>query len=117
MTARVYTLTETTDRTGYTLGVFAERRLAIDAAYSHAEQRIARCIAADVNTFGRDFPSGTYVASHIEPDEYARLVIVHQPSGEEDDVRWQIWPFDVIEPPNPFDAVQTNLFAAAEDPT
>ena len=117
MTARVYTLAETTDRTGYTLGVFAERALAIDAARSHAELRIARCVAADLNTFGRDVPAGTYVTSLVEPDEHARLVIVHKPSGEEDDVRWQIWPFDVIEPPNPADAVQTDLFAAGECPS
>ncbi len=116
MAARVYTLTETTNRTGYTLGVFADRALAIDAARLHAEQRIARCVEADLNILGRDVPAGTYVTSLVEPDEHARLVIVHQPSGEEDDVRWQIWPFDVIEPPNASDAVQTDLFAPGECP-
>ena len=116
MTTRVYTLTETTDRTGFTLGVFAARSLAIDAARAHAEQRIARCIAADESTFGRAVPAGTYTAALVDPDDHAKLVIVHRPSGEEDDVRWQIWPFDIIEPPDLSDAVQTDLFAAAEGP-
>jgi hypothetical protein len=110
MTARVYTLTETTDRTGFALGVFAERVLAIEAALSHAEYRIARCIAADEKTFGRPVPEGTYVTSLVEPDEHAKVVIVHRPSGEEDGTAWQIWPFDVVERPGLSDAVQHGLF-------
>lgn len=111
MTTRVYTLTETTGRTGFTLGVFAERAMAIDAALSHAAYRIARCIAVDAGILGRPAPEGTYVPSLLEPDEHAKLVILHQPSGEADDLAWQIWPFDVVERPSPSDAVQTELFA------
>ena len=114
MTTKVYTLTETTDRTGYPLGVFADRDMAIDVAYSHATLRIARCIAQDENTFGKPVAEGTYFSSLTSPDEHVKLVIVHQPSGEEDGVAWQIWPFDIVEPECAGEALQAELFATAE---
>ena len=96
MPAKVYTLTETTDRAGYVLGVFADRTLAVDAAMSHARWRIERCLASDTKSFGGQVPEGTYSAVMTAPDEHAKLVIVHQPSGETDPVSWQIWPFDEL---------------------
>jgi hypothetical protein len=35
---------------------------------------------------------------------------VHQPSGEEDCVQWQIWPFEVVEHSAESEAEQSDLF-------
>jgi hypothetical protein len=101
MPATVYTLTETTDRTGHVLAVFADREQAIVAARSHAKHRIDRCIAMDIKTFREPVPPGTYEAVLITEPEQARFVVRHGPSGELDAVAWHIWPFDVIEPARP----------------
>ncbi len=114
MPTKVFTLTETTDKTGYVLGVFADRAMAIDAARSHARQRIERCHAIDAKTFGADVPAGTYVLVINEPDAHANISIVHQPSGETDGMAWQIWPFDVIERYPSDEAEQSDLFVVAE---
>ena len=97
MASKVYTLTETTDRTGYVLGVFAERAMALDAARSWARHRIDHCLRQDEATLGRPVPADTYVIAADEPDEHAKISIIHQPSGETDGLAWQIWPFDVVE--------------------
>ena len=47
MPSSVVTLTETTARTGYVLGVFTDFTMAVDAARSHARHRIDWCNAAD----------------------------------------------------------------------
>jgi hypothetical protein len=101
MALNVYTVTETTDRTGYVLGVFAERAMALDAGLSWAQHRINHCLRQDEAVLGHPPPADTYVIAVDEPDEHASITIIHQPSGETDGLAWQIWPFDVVERERP----------------
>jgi hypothetical protein len=113
MTATVFTLTETTDKSGYVLGVFADRAMAIDAARSHARHRIERCRAIDEKIFGAPVPMDEYDLIVNEPDTHANIAIVHRPSGEADGMAWQIWPFETIAQVSLAEAEQTDLFPIA----
>lgn len=104
MPSKVYTLTETNGRTGFVVGVFAERATALETARSWADYRLARILVQDEKTFGRPVEPGTYFITVSEPDEHASVTIIHRPSGEADDMAWQIWPFDVVEPGEAEDA-------------
>ena len=95
----VVTLTEITDRTGYVLAVFSDLGLAIDAARSHARQRIERCNIADEKLLGTANPPGTYEIAMNHDNLRANIFITHRPSGEVDAVQWQIRTFEVITPP------------------
>ena len=121
MPTTVFTLTETTDRTGYVIGVFAERGMALDAGHSHARHRIDRCRASDERTFGQPVLADTYDIVVREPDAHANITSVHAPSGEIDTVAWQIWPFEIIQPEASTEPEQCDLFprgvAELEDPT
>jgi len=97
MPATVFTLTETTDQTGYVLGVFAEYHLAISAAHSWAAHRIDRCVAMDTKSFGPQHPNTYRITLHPTGGTDVDVCIAHCPSGETDAVRWQIRQFEVIE--------------------
>lgn len=94
----IFILTETTDRTGYTLAVFADCAMALDAARSHGRHRAERCRAGDAMTFGKSEPTETYqiVVTRQEPN--ATIFLVHVPSGERDACAWHVNAFDVVEP-------------------
>ncbi len=98
MPATVFTLAETTDRTGYVVAVFRDREMAIDAARSHALHRAQRCRQQDARTFGlsADHPNEYEVMVRVI-GEITDVVVVHIPSGEDDAVSWHIRAFDVVE--------------------
>lgn len=95
MRSKVFTLTETTGETGFVLGVFADKALALDAARSWANHRLRRCQQQDEATFGHRPAEGTYAVVETEQGEHVELSIVHAASGEADSLAWQIRPFDV----------------------
>ncbi|MBN9560431.1 MAG: hypothetical protein J0H14_06830 [Alphaproteobacteria bacterium] len=99
MPATVFTLAESSDRTGYVLGVFANRDRAIAAARANVIVRAARCRIQDVKTFGvgADRQDDYEIILRVV-GETTDVVIAHVPSGENDGMRWQIRAFEVIEP-------------------
>jgi hypothetical protein len=115
MPDKVYTLTETTDRSGsgFVIGVFADLDQAIDAARSNAAHQIRRCIASEERLFNTLVAPGTYEAVLLRNRDDARLVIRHRPSGEQEWVAWHISPFEVIEPRDtPFGAAAHHVIPA-----
>jgi len=98
MPTKVYTLTETTDRTGYVLAVFADCEQAIEVARSNADHRIRRCIATDEKLFNATVGPATYEAVLLSECEQSRVVIRYRPTGEHDAIAWHISPFDIVEP-------------------
>jgi hypothetical protein len=113
MTASVVTLTETTERTGYVLGVFSDFSMALDAARSNARRRIDRCNAADEKTFGGPNPPDTYAIVVNSDRSRADVFIAHRPSGDVDLVRWQLRTFEIIEPVALTEPQQPDLFPLA----
>ena len=99
MPATVFTLAESSDRTGYVLGVFADRDRAIAAARSSAIVRVERCRMQDVKSFGvgADRQDDYEIVLRVV-GETTDVVIAHIPSGENDGMSWQIRAFEVIEP-------------------
>ena len=110
MPATVFTLAETTDRTGYVLGVFTNRRTAIDVARGNAAHRATRCRNQDVKSFGASAGRpGDYEVVVQVIGEMVDVSILHTPSGERDDMSWHIRAFEVVDP-SAAEAVQSELF-------
>jgi hypothetical protein len=99
MPATVFTLAESSDRTGYVLGVFVDRNRAIAAARSNAIVRVERCRIQDTKIFGvgADRHDDYEIVLRVI-GETTDVVIAHVPSGENDGMSWQIRAFEVIEP-------------------
>jgi hypothetical protein len=99
MPATVFTLAESSNRTGYVLGVFADRERAIAAARANAIVRAERCRIQDIETFGvsADWQDDYEIVLRVV-GETTDVVIAHVPSGENDGMSWQIRAFEVIEP-------------------
>ena len=99
MAATVFTLAESSGRTGYVLGVFADRDRAIAAARANAIVRAERCRIQDIKTFGvgADRQDDSEIVLRVV-GETTGLVIAHVPSGESDGMSRQIRAFEVIEP-------------------
>ena len=98
MPATVHVLFETNDQTGFVIGVFADRGMAIDAARSWAQRRARRCHEMDLKTFG-PAGAGTYRVIIDVSGDRAHVSVVHCPSGEHDDCAWHISPFEIVEQP------------------
>ena len=99
MPATVFTLAESSDRTGYVLGVFADRDRAIAAARANAAVRAERCRMQDIKIFdvGTDRQDEYEIVLRVV-GETTDVVTAHVPSGENDGMSWQIRAFEVIEP-------------------
>jgi hypothetical protein len=115
MPSRVYTLTQTNNRTGFVIGVFADRNQAIDAALLHAERMIQRYGFLAGNLLMPAHSADKYGIQIVTDDDRLKLYIVYRPTDELDLVSWDIWPFDVIEPAAPLaDGTPADQRVAAE---
>ena len=112
MPATVHVLLETNDRTGFVIGVFADRGMAIDAARSWAQRRARRCHEMDLKTLG-PAGAGTYDVIIDESGDRAHVSVGHCPSGERDDCAWHISPFEIVESPSHAGCEQPELLAKA----
>ena len=109
MAAIAYAVMETNGRSGFVIGVFADRGMAIDAARSWAIHRARRCREMDLKTFGASV-AGTYEVVVDECDTRTRVSVLHCPSGERDDCAWHVSPFEIVGPPTRAEAEQPDLF-------
>jgi hypothetical protein len=98
MPSKVYTLTQTNNRTGFVIGVFTNRAQAIEAAQSHADHTIRRFVFAAGHLVTPPDTADNYETQLVTTDDRTKLVIRYRPTDELDWVSWDIWPFDVIEP-------------------
>jgi hypothetical protein len=108
MSAIVYILMEANGRSGFVIGVFADRGMAIDAARSWALHRARRSREADLKTFGAS-DTGTYEVVVDECDARTRVSVLHRPSGERDDCAWHVSPVEIVGPPSRAEAEQPDL--------
>ena len=96
----VVTVAEHGTGTGYLIGIFEERSMAVEVALAHGAHRLQRCCTQDAATSGAVKADLTaYILSIDTTGDTTEVFIRHQASGEPDDLTWCVRGFEIVRTP------------------